>query len=127
MLRLNLTPSFLLARATMPRLLESRGAFVAVSSSAVRKPFAGAAGYLTAKAALITLIEALDAEYGTKGVRANVLLPGTLDTPANRAAMPDAKTSTWVTADQLADAVSLLLSPGSSAIRGAAIPLAGAS
>lgn len=125
MLRLNLLPSFLLARAAVPKLLTSRGCFLAISSGAVRRPFAGAAGYLTAKAALITFIETLDADYGSKGLRANVLQPGTIDTPANRAAMPDAKTASWVSPDDLAAAVSLLLQ--SPAIRGATIPLAGAS
>jgi NAD(P)-dependent dehydrogenase (short-subunit alcohol dehydrogenase family) len=107
----------------VPKLLDSRGCFVAVSSSAVRKPFAGAAGYLTAKAGLITLIESLDADYGSRGLRANVLLPGTIDTPANRAAMPDAKTTTWVQPDDFAQAMAVLLR--SPAIRGATIPLAG--
>ena len=125
MLDLNLLPTFLLARAAVPQLLETRGVFVAVSSSAVRKPFAGASSYLASKGALITLIESLDAEYGSKGLRANVLLPGTIDTPANRAAMPEAKTGTWVRPEDFAEAVSSLLA--SPAIRGAAIALAGSS
>lgn len=125
MLSLNLTPSFLLARSAVPRLLENRGSFLAVSSRSVGKPFAGAAGYLASKAALTTLIESLDVEYGGKGLRANVLLPGTIDTPANRSAMPDAQTSGWVRPEHFADAVSLLLSADSVAIRGALIPLTG--
>lgn len=126
MLKLNLIPSFVLAHAAVPRLLENGGSFLAVSSSSVRKLFAGAAGYLVSKAALITLIESLDVEYGGEGLRANVLLPGTIDTPANRAAMPDAKTGSWVRPEHFADAVSLLLSADSVAIRGAVIPLTGA-
>ena len=68
MLRLNLAPAFNLAHAAMPRLVErGGGAFVAVSARAALRPFAGASGYVTAKAAVIAFIQALDAEYRKQG------------------------------------------------------------
>lgn len=128
MLQLNLTPSFLLARAAVPKVLASGGgSFVAVSARATQRPFAGAAGYLTSKAALIALVQALDVEYRSQGLRANALLPGTIDTPANRESMPKADRSSWVTPEAFADAVAALLSPQSSAIAGATLPLTGMS
>ena len=83
----------------MPRLVErGGGAFVAVSARAALRPFSGAAGYITAKAAVIAFIQALDAEYRKQGVRANAILPSVIDTPANRADQPDADHSNWVAA-----------------------------
>ena len=96
MLKLFLIPFILLARAAVSRLLENGGLFIAIASSSVRRPFAGGAGNLVSKAALITLIESLDVEYGDEGLRDNVLLPGALNTPANRSAMADTKNDSWV-------------------------------
>ena len=61
-----------------------------VSSRAALRPFPGAAGYVTAKAAVLAFVDALDAEYRQDGIRANAIIPSTIDTPANRAASPDA-------------------------------------
>lgn len=128
MLRLNLVPGFLLARAAMPQLIESGGgAFVAVSARAAVRPFAGAAGYITAKAGVLAFVQALDAEYRNDGVRCNAVLPGVIDTPANRAADPDADTSRWVPPGDIAAVVEFLVSPRSAAITGAAVPVAGRS
>lgn len=126
MLSLNLTPSFLLARSAMPLLVAGGGgAFVSVSSRAALRPFAGAAGYITAKAALIALVQALDVEYRDAGVRCNVVIPSTIDTPANRQAQPAADFSRWVAPAQIADVVAFLLTPQSSAVTGAAVPVYG--
>lgn len=126
MLRLNLRPSFLLARSAMPRLIAGGGgAFVAVSSRAALRPFPGAAGYITAKAALIALVQALDCEYRNDGVRCNVVVPSTIDTPANRRAEPAADHSRWVSPAEIAQVVLFLLSPGSMPISGAAVPVYG--
>ena len=68
MVELNLTPAFLLARAAMPRLVaRGGGAFVGVSARAALRPFAGAAGYIAGKAALLAFVQALDAEYKATG------------------------------------------------------------
>jgi NAD(P)-dependent dehydrogenase (short-subunit alcohol dehydrogenase family) len=126
MVRLNVTPAFMLARAAMPRLLErGGGAFVGVSARAALRPFAGAAGYITGKAALLALIQALDAEYRGHGIRCNAILPSVIDTPANRAAQPDADYSKWVQPEEIAKVVRFLVSDDSKPTSGAAIPVYG--
>jgi len=113
-LRINLRPGFLLARAAMPRLVAAGGAaFVGVSARAALQPFPGAAGYITAKAGVLAFIQALDAEYADLGVRCNAILPSTIDTPANRRSQPAADFSRWVPPEQIAEVVRFLLSPAS--------------
>ena len=124
--RLNVTPSFLLARAAMPRMMAGGGgAFVGVSARPALRPFPGAAGYISSKAALLALIQALDAEYRDDGIRCNAILPSVIDTPANREAMPDADYAKWVPPEQIAKVVRFLLSPDSAPLSGAAVPVYG--
>ncbi|MEA2332564.1 MAG: hypothetical protein QOH58_2702 [Thermoleophilaceae bacterium] len=126
MMRLNVTPGFLLARAAMPRLIErGGGAFVGVSARAALRPFSGAAGYITSKAAVLALIQSLDAEYKHDGVRANAILPSVIDTPANREAQPNADYSKWVKPEQIAKVVRFLVSEDSEPTTGAAVPVYG--
>ena len=126
MLRLNLAPAFNLARAAMPRLVErGGGAFVAVSARAALRPFPGAAGYVTAKAGVLAFIQALDAEYRAKGVRANAILPSVIDTPANRRDQPDADHSKWVQPAEIAKVVRHLVSDDGAVTSGGAIPVYG--
>ena len=126
MLRLNVTPTYLLARAAMPRLVErGGGAFVAVSARAALRPFAGAAAYAAAKAAVLALVQALDAEYRGDGVRCNAILPSVIDTPANRAATPGADFSKWVSPEEIAKVVRFLVSDESAPTSGAGIPVYG--
>jgi NAD(P)-dependent dehydrogenase (short-subunit alcohol dehydrogenase family) len=126
LIRLNLTPAFTLARAAMPRMMErGGGAFVGVSARPALRPFPGAAGYITAKAAVLALIQALDAEYRGLGIRCNAILPSVIDTPANREAMPDADWSTWVPPEEIAKVVRFLVSDDSKPTSGAAIPVYG--
>jgi NAD(P)-dependent dehydrogenase (short-subunit alcohol dehydrogenase family) len=126
MWRLNVMPGFLLARAAMPRLIErGGGAFVGVSARPALRPFAGAAGYISAKAAVLALIQALDAEYKGDGIRCNAILPSVIDTPANREAMPNADHAKWVPPEQIAKVVRFLVSDDSMATSGAAVPVYG--
>jgi NAD(P)-dependent dehydrogenase (short-subunit alcohol dehydrogenase family) len=126
MWRLNVMPGFLLARSAMPRLIErGEGAFVGVSARPALRPFAGAAGYISAKAAVLALIQALDAEYKGHGIRCNAILPSVIDTPANREAMPDADHAKWVPPEQIAKVVRFLVSEDSTATSGAAVPVYG--
>jgi NAD(P)-dependent dehydrogenase (short-subunit alcohol dehydrogenase family) len=126
LMRLNVTPTFLLARAAMPRLIDrGGGAFVAASSRAALRPFPGAAGYVTSKAAVLALVQALDAEYKRNGIRCNAIVPSVIDTPANRAAEPDADHSKWVPPEQIARVVAFLVSDDSAPTSGAAIPVYG--
>ena len=125
-LRLNLRPGFLLARAAMPRLVEAGGgAYVGVSARPALRPFAGAAAYATAKAAVICFVQCLDVEYRDAGVRANAILPSVIDTPANRAAQPDADHSKWVVPEAIARVIRFLVSDDSAPTSGAAIPVYG--
>ena len=124
MLDLNVKTTFNVARAAVPRLLErGGGGFVAVSAQAVHRPFPGAAGYLTAKAAVLEFVRALNADYGKEGLRANAILPSMIDTPANREAMPDSDRSGWTTPRQIGEVISFCLSSEGQTVRGAALPV----
>ena len=126
LMRLNVKPGFLLARAAMPHLVErGGGAFVGVSARAALRPFPGAAGYIASKAAVLAFIQALDAEYKHKGVRCNAILPSVIDTPPNRAAQPDADYSKWVQPEEIAKVVRFLVSDESGPVTGAAVPVYG--
>jgi NAD(P)-dependent dehydrogenase (short-subunit alcohol dehydrogenase family) len=126
LLRLNLRPGFLLARAAMPRLVEAGGgSYVGVSARPALRPFAGAAAYVTSKAAVIAFVQALDADYRKQGVRANAILPSVIDTPANREAEPDADFSKWVKPADIAKVIRFLVSDDSAPTSGAAIPVYG--
>jgi len=81
--------------------------------------------YAASKSAVSRLTEALAAELKDDGVRVNAVLPSIIDTPANRASMPDADVSRWVTAEALADVVGFLLSDESRAVTGALLPVMG--
>jgi NAD(P)-dependent dehydrogenase (short-subunit alcohol dehydrogenase family) len=109
-LRLNLRPTYLITQGVLPHLLAGGGgAIVCTSSGAALRPFSGAAGYITAKAGVIAFADALHAEYVRDGIRVNTILPGTIDTPANRAAMPNADTSKWSPPDRIAAVVRSLV------------------
>lgn len=126
MIELNLKPAFNLARAAIPRLLEAGGgAFVGVSARAALAPFAGAAGYVTGKAALLAFVMALDADYRDAGIRSNAVLPSVIDTPANREAMPNADHSKWVARAEIARVIAFLVSDDSKVTSGAAVPVYG--
>jgi NAD(P)-dependent dehydrogenase (short-subunit alcohol dehydrogenase family) len=126
MIELNLVPAFLLAKEAMPRMVErGSGAFVGVSARAALRPFAGAAGYVAGKAALLAFVQALDAEYRDQGVRVNAILPSVIDTPANREAQPDADQSKWVDPGAIAKVVRFLVSEESAPTSGAAVPVYG--
>lgn len=124
--RLNLVPAFNLARAAMPVLAgRGGGAFVCVSAKAALEPFGGAAGYISAKAAVLAFVRALDAEYRDAGVRANAILPSIIDTPANREAMPDSDWSKWVAPEQIGRVIAFLVSGDAEVTSGAAVPVYG--
>lgn len=125
-LRLNLRPLYLVSAATAPLMAEGGGgAIVAVSARAALRPFSGAAGYISAKAAVLAFVGALDAEYREEGVRSNAILPSVIDTPGNRASQPDADHSRWVSPAQIAGVVAHLCSEDSAPTSGAAIPVYG--
>ena len=124
LLRLNLRPTYLVCQAALPHLLAGGGgSIVCVSARAALHPFAGASGYVTAKSAILGLVGALAAEYGGQGVRTNAILPGVIDTPANRAADPEADRSGWVAPDRIAEVITFLCDDASSPLNGAQVPV----
>lgn len=126
MLSLNLRPTYLVTAATLPHLVTAGGGtVVCVSSRAARRPFPGAAGYVTAKAAVLAFANAVAVEYARAGVRCNTVLPGVIDTPANRAAMPDDDRAGWVSPTEIAEVIRFLAGPGSAPVTGGAIPVHG--
>lgn len=126
MLTLNLRPTYLVTAAALPHLVAAGGgSIVCVSSRAALAPFPGAAGYATAKAAVLAFAHAVAVEYRRQGVRCNTVLPSVIDTPTNRTAMPDADTDRWVTPDEIAEVIRFLASDASAPTSGAQIPVYG--
>jgi NAD(P)-dependent dehydrogenase (short-subunit alcohol dehydrogenase family) len=126
LMRLNLRPNVLLARAAIPRFLRrGGGAFVAVSARPALRPFPGAAPYIVAKAAVLSFVQTLDAEYRQDGIRVNAVLPSVIDTPANRESQPDADHAKWVAPEEIAKVVRFLVSDESAPVTGAAVPVYG--
>ena len=126
MLTRNLRPTYLVTAAALPHLVAAGGgSIVCVASRAAAAPFPGAAGYVTGKAAVLAFAGAVAVEYRKQNVRCNTILPSVVDTPANRAAMPDADPSRWVTPEQIAELLLFLTSDAAAATSGAQIPVYG--
>jgi NAD(P)-dependent dehydrogenase (short-subunit alcohol dehydrogenase family) len=125
-LRLNLRPTYLMCAAAIPSMLAAGGgAIVCVSSRAAVQPFSGAAGYITAKAAVLAFVDALHEEYHDDHIRTNAILPSTIDTPANRKSMPDADFDTWVKPEEIARVIAMLCSDDARVTSGAHVPVYG--
>jgi NAD(P)-dependent dehydrogenase (short-subunit alcohol dehydrogenase family) len=87
---LNVRPTYLVTQAALPALVAAGGGgIVCVSANSVLQPFAGAAGYVASKAAVLAFARVVAKEHAADGVRCNVIAPTMIDTPANRAANPD--------------------------------------
>jgi NAD(P)-dependent dehydrogenase (short-subunit alcohol dehydrogenase family) len=126
MLRLNLRPTYLVTAAALPHLMVAGGgSVVCVSSRAATAPFPGAAGYSTAKAAVLAFANAVAVEYRRYGVRCNTVVPSVIDTPANRRSMPTAEAGRWVSPAEIARVVLFLASDASTPTSGATIPVYG--
>ncbi|MGN9812715.1 SDR family NAD(P)-dependent oxidoreductase [Micromonospora sp. BQ11] len=126
MLAMNLRPTWLVTGAALPHLVSAGGgAVVCVSARAAVTPFPGAAAYATSKAAVLAFANAVAVEYRPTGVRCNTVLPSVIDTPTNRAAMPDADHSRWVTPAEIAPVIRFLASDESAPTSGATVPVYG--
>jgi NAD(P)-dependent dehydrogenase (short-subunit alcohol dehydrogenase family) len=124
MLSMNLTSAFLLSQAVLASMLQRReGRIVHVADRAALEPFAGAAAYIVSKTGVIGLIRTLSSELEGSGVTVNAVLPSTIDTPANRRAMPAADRSRWARPDSIAHTLTFLASDAASQINGAFIPI----
>jgi NAD(P)-dependent dehydrogenase (short-subunit alcohol dehydrogenase family) len=125
-LQLNLRPAYLMVQAVVPHMLSrGGGSIVCVGSRAALRPFPGAAGYITSKAAVTAFTEVVAAEYKNDGIRCNAILPSVIDTPANRESMPNADHDKWVKPAEIAGVISFLLSDDSAPTSGASIPVYG--
>jgi NAD(P)-dependent dehydrogenase (short-subunit alcohol dehydrogenase family) len=125
-LSLNLRPTNLVTAAGLPHLVAAGGgSVVCVSSRAAEQPFPGAAGYITAKAAVSAFVDALNAEYRQDNIRVNAVLPSVIDTPGNRAAMPDADWTRWVPPAEIAAVILHLCSDESHAVTGTKVRVYG--
>lgn len=123
---MNLRTAVVACRALLPHLGDSPAArIVNVGALASVKAGAGMGAYAASKAGVARLTEALAEELKDRGVTVNAVLPSVIDTPANRAAMPDADATRWVSTRQLAAVIAFLLSDDAAAITGACIPVAG--
>lgn len=113
-------------RAVVPHLIErGRGAVVNVGAFSALKGAANTGAYVASKAAVIRLTESMSLELRELGINVNCVLPTTLDTPDNRAAMPDADPSRWVAPADLAAVIVFLASDAARAVHGAAVPVTG--
>jgi NAD(P)-dependent dehydrogenase (short-subunit alcohol dehydrogenase family) len=122
--RTNLLTAVNATRAALP-LLGTNGRVISIGAAGALKAGAGMAPYAASKAGVSKLTEALAAEVKDRNITVNAILPSIIDTPANRAAMPDADFSHWVQPGQVADLIVFLLSDRASAITGALIPIVG--
>jgi NAD(P)-dependent dehydrogenase (short-subunit alcohol dehydrogenase family) len=127
MLAANLRSAFVAVRAVLPHMREQGGGHViAIGSRAAVDGNANAGAYSASKAALIALMRAIAVENKDRGIAANVILPGTMDTPANRAANPSADFTRWVSPAHVARTIVWLASDEHRQVSGAAIPVYGA-
>jgi NAD(P)-dependent dehydrogenase (short-subunit alcohol dehydrogenase family) len=112
--------------AAVPRMLAGGGGrIVNVAAGAALRGGARMGAYAAAKSAVIRLTESMSAELKDRNINVNCVMPSIIDTPQNRAAMPDADASRWVTPEALAEVLVFLASDRARAIHGAAIPVSG--
>ena len=128
MLDVNARSVITMARAVVPRMLAAgSGKIVNVAAMAALKGGAGMGAYAASKSATIRVTETMAAELRDKGINVNCVMPSIIDTPQNRAAMPDADPRRWVAPAALAEVILFLASDAARAIHGAAIPVVGLS
>ena len=126
MMNLNGRTALAISAAVLPAMRTANyGRIVHIAAAPGLKAAAGQAAYAASKAAVIRLTEAIAAEYRADGITANCILPGTIDTPQNRAAMPNAKKDSWVSAQSIARLIAFLVSPAAAVVTGGAIPATG--
>jgi NAD(P)-dependent dehydrogenase (short-subunit alcohol dehydrogenase family) len=126
LVKLNLETTFRVFRECARRFERAGGGVaVAVSAPAALQGEAGVGGYAAAKAGVLRMVESLAREMAPFGGRANAVLPGTMDTPANRAAMPDADPAKWVKTDDVASVIHFLTTSAAVAVNAAAVRVPG--
>lgn len=126
MFDVNLNSTFYLLRAAIPVMRKTgNGRIVAIGSRAALEPGAGVGAYSASKAAMVSLIRTIAQENKDAGITANAILPGTMDTPANRNSMPNSDFSKWVRPAAVASLIAWLVSDAGKDVNGAVIPVYG--
>lgn len=121
---MNLTTCVTMTKLALPHLLQSKaGRIVNIGAGAALKAGMGMGAYTASKSGVHKLTEALAEEVSAQGVTVNAVLPSIIDTPTNRADMPDADTSTWVTPAAIADVILFLASDAARSVTGALVPV----
>jgi NAD(P)-dependent dehydrogenase (short-subunit alcohol dehydrogenase family) len=122
----NLNSAFHILRAVIPEMRKAKaGRIIAISSRQAEEPSPTIGAYSASKAALVSLMRTVALENKDAGITANVILPGTMDTPTNRKAMPGADVSQWVQPASVASLVVWLAGDDGKDVTGAAIPVYG--
>ena len=122
----NLFSAFHILRAVIPHMRQAgAGRIIAIGSRAAEDPGANVGAYSASKAALVSLIRTVALENKDAGITSNVILPGTIDTPANRSAMPGADTTQWVQPSSIASLILWLAGNSARDVTGTAIPIYG--
>ena len=122
--RLNTVTAFLSGREAARRMKQGGGGrIVHVGSRVVLDPPGGKLAYTAAKAAVAAMTRSMAAELRPAGILVNAVLPNTIDTAANRAAMPRADFSRWTPPAAIAETIAWLVSPGNTTVTGALIPV----
>jgi NAD(P)-dependent dehydrogenase (short-subunit alcohol dehydrogenase family) len=126
MFDMNLNSAFHMLRAVLPHMRKAgSGRIIAIGSRAAEAPGAMVGAYSASKAALVSLVRTVAIENKDAGITANIILPGTIDTPVNRKAMPNADTSLWVQPAAIASLIVWLAGDAAKDVTGAAIPVYG--
>ena len=122
----NVRTTLLCCRAVIPQMLrQSRGTIINVASRDGLAGSAGYAAYSASKSAVLRLTESLASELKASDINVNCIMPGTIDTPQNRAAVPNADFNKWVEPAAIAEVILFLASDASRAVNGAALPVYG--
>ena len=126
MFALNTHSVYIICQAVLPHMIEeNHGKIINVAARAGVSGAAKMSAYSISKSAVIRLTESMSAEVKKLGINVNCILPGTIDTPENRKAMPNANFEKWVKPESLADVIIFLASYAARDIHGAAIPIYG--
>ena len=126
MFDVNVNAAFFILRAVIPQMRQAGGGrIIAIGSRAAEDPGPGVGAYGASKAAVVSLIKTVARENKEAGITANAILPGTMDTPANRKAMPKADVSSWVQTESVASLILWLSGGAGKDVTGAAIPVYG--
>lgn len=126
MIGLNLDAAFFAARAALPGMLKrGSGKVIFVSSRGGSQPAANLVAYGASKAGLEVMVQVLAEETRRHGVNVNAVSPSIIDTPTNRAAMPNANFAAWVTPEAIAEVIFFLASDAARSVHGAIVPVFG--